>query len=177
MKTNALNSILHEFSVVNKRLYRIENSMATKADVIEIKKDLTHTKDDVATIKEDLANTQADVAIMKEDLANTQADVATMKEDLANTQADVATMKEDLAHTQTEVVEIKEDLENVKSMTHTIFELVAINAENITEIKNEQKKISQIVTKMADIQQKQESTINLLARRSIDQEDEIRNIK
>jgi len=71
----------------------------------------------------------------------------------------------------------KKDLEDVKQIIKVVSEQVATNAENITEIKENQKVIGDVINQIADIQERQESTINLLARRSLDQEDEIRRIK
>src|SRR5699024_4151571 len=99
----------------------------------------------------------------------------TTKSELEDVKQSMAT-KNELANIKQNMV-TKKDLEDVKQIIKVVSEQVATNAENITEIKENQKVIGDVINQIADIQERQESTINLLARRSLDQEDEIRRIK
>ncbi len=69
---------------------RLEDKMATGADVAEVKAD-------VAEVKAELADVKADVAEVKAELADVKADVAEVKVGLAEVKADVAEMKVDVA--------------------------------------------------------------------------------
>lgn len=76
-----------------------------------------------------------------------------------------------------EIKETLERLDDIEKKTNAIMEQVAKNAENITEIRSNQETISNIINQMASLQKQQDETINILARRSIDQEAELRKIK
>ncbi len=68
-------------------------------------------------------------------------------------------------------------LKNLEDKSDAVYEQVVKNTEDITALKENQKIIGNVVNQIATIQQRQEDTINLLARRSLDQEEEIKRIK
>jgi len=76
-----------------------------------------------------------------------------------------------------ELSPINENIKNIEKKIDGITEQVAENAENITKIKSNQETISNVINQMASLQKQQDETINILARRSIDQEAELRKIK
>lgn len=76
-----------------------------------------------------------------------------------------------------ELSPINENIKNIEKKIDGITEQVAENAENITKIKSNQETINNVINQMASLQKQQDETINILARRSIDQEAELRKIK
>lgn len=76
-----------------------------------------------------------------------------------------------------ELSPINKNIKNIEKKIDGITEQVAENAENITKIKSNQETISNVINQMASLQKQQDETINILARRSIDQEAELRKIK
>jgi len=76
-----------------------------------------------------------------------------------------------------ELSPINENIKNIEKKIDGITEQVAENSENITKIKSNQETISNVINQMASLQKQQDETINILARRSIDQEAELRKIK
>lgn len=73
--------------------------------------------------------------------------------------------------------QMTQGFEQVETKVDGVAEQVAENAEKIVAIKDNQKTIADVIDKMASVQERQEGTIDLLARRSLDQEAEIRRIK
>jgi len=69
-----------------------------------------------------------------------------------------------------ELAPINDRLENIESKIDGITEQVAKNAETVTDIKDNLRIISSTI-------KNQEETINILSRRSIDQEAKIKSIK
>lgn len=76
-----------------------------------------------------------------------------------------------------ELSPINKNIKNIEKKIDGITEQVAENAENITKIKSNQETINNVINQMASLQKQQDETINILARRSIDQEAELRKIK
>ena|SRR5690625_1102430 len=79
-------------------------------------------------------------------------------------------MKSGISEIRETQKEMLERLGDIEKKSNAIMEQVVKNSEDITTIKDNQQTI-------ADIVKRQEDTINILARRSIDQEAEIRKIK
>ena len=67
--------------------------------------------------------------------------------------------------------------DTLESKNNAIMEQVVKNSEDITEIRSNQETISNVINQMASLQKQQDETINILARRSIDQEAQIKMIK
>lgn len=66
---------------------------------------------------------------------------------------------------------------NLNKKVDGITAQVVTNAEHISAIKDNQKTLSNVINKIASVQERQEQTIDLLARRSLDQEAELKRIK
>lgn len=86
-------------------------------------------------------------------------------------------LKEEVSNVKQEQQTTNERLKDVETSIVNVSDQVATNAENITDIKTNQKTIADVINQMATVQERQEGTINLLARRSIDQEAELKRIK
>lgn len=71
----------------------------------------------------------------------------------------------------------KDSLSNISTQLDNVAEQVAATSEKITDIKDNQKAIADVINQMSAVQERQEQTFNLLARRSIDQEAELKRIK
>lgn len=86
----------------------------------------------------------------------------------------ILTKLDSIENEQTEMKRIQTDMlkrfDDIEGKSDAIMEQVVKNSEDITVIKDNQ----QIIV---DIIKRQEDTINILARRSIDQEAEIKRIK
>lgn len=74
-------------------------------------------------------------------------------------------------------VDIFKCFDEIEKKTDAIMEQVGKNAESITDLKETQQSIGNVINQIAIIQQRQEDTINILSRRSIDQEAEIKRIQ
>ena len=79
-------------------------------------------------------------------------------------------MKNDISEVKQTQTKMLKRLDDIDKNSDAIMEQVVKIPEDITVIKNNQQAI-------ADIVRRQEDTINILARRSIDQEAEIKRIK
>lgn len=86
-------------------------------------------------------------------------------------------LKEEVSNVKQEQQTTNERLTNVETSIVKVSNQVGTNAENITDIKANQKTIADVINEMSTVQERQEQTINLLARRSIDQEAELKRIK
>lgn len=93
-----------------------------------------------------------------------------MKKAQLNMHSDLKSIKEHQEKMKSDIKEIKQTQKSLIKKSDVIIEQVVRNSEDITYIKENQ----QII---ADIVKRQEDTINILARRSIDQEAEIKRIK
>ena len=78
--------------------------------------------------------------------------------------------KQEFSAIRQEISNVKEDISIISTKSDAIMEQVVKNSEDITTIKDNQQIIAEII-------KRQEDTINILARRSIDQEAEIKRIK
>lgn len=86
-------------------------------------------------------------------------------------------LKEEVSNVKQEQQTTNDRLTNVETSIVKVSNQVGTNAENITDIKDNQKTIADVINRMSEVQERQEQTINLLARRSIDQEAELKRIK
>lgn len=79
-------------------------------------------------------------------------------------------MKGDIAEIKQSQTTMLKRLDDIEGKSDVIIEQVVKNAENITTIKDKQQNITEII-------ERQENAVDILARRSIDQEAEIKRIK
>src|SRR5699024_7073030 len=78
--------------------------------------------------------------------------------------------KQEFSAIRQEISNVKEDISIISTKSDAIMEQVVKNSEDITTIKDNQQIIAEII-------KRQEDTINILARRSIDQEAKNKRIK
>src|SRR5690625_5083031 len=118
----------------------------------ELKQEQTTMKDDISTIK-------SDQAVMKSDIAN-------MKDEISTIKSDQATMKVEISTIKSEQLSMKQKFKSIHQSIDVLYEQVAKNAENITEIRIDTKTI-------IETHKRQESTIEMLSIISIDQDMDI----
>ncbi len=93
-----------------------------------------------------------------------------MKDEISTIKNDQTIMKDEISTIKNDQGTMKQELKSINGTLDVIYEQVAKNAENITELKMDTKSIK-------EVQKRQERTIDLLSRRSLDQEAEIKRIK
>lgn len=128
-----------------------------------INKDIGEVKQTMAT-KEDLAGVRAE---MKEDLDEVRAEMAEeftkvraeMDREFGKTNGNIAEMKTDIVEMKADIAEMKKKVAYIPAMKVAILE------------------IADTVNRLEAKQEKQDITISILARRTIENEEEIKKIK
>lgn len=111
-----------------------------------------------------------------------------IKQDQQEMKQDQQEMKQNQLEMKQEQQEIKQEQQQMKNTFTERFDVleqkvdgiqdqVAKNAENITVMQTDVKDIKDMQQIMIGIQERQEKTIDLLARRSIDQEAELKRVR
>ena len=118
----------------------------------ELKLEQTTIKDEISTIKSNQSTMKSDIANMKDEITTIKSDQATMK-------VEISTIKNDQSS-------MKKELKSIHETIDVLYEQVAKNAENITEIRIDTRAIIKT-------QKQQDRTMNMLSRSSLELEDEI----
>src|SRR5699024_1166310 len=104
---------------------------------------------------------------MKNEMTTVKSDMHTMKDEVTTMKSDIHTMKDEVTTMRSDMLQRFDDIEKKSDI---IIEQVVKNAENITFLKNNQQAFK-------DIYYKQDRTLTLLSKRSIEQEARIENIE
>jgi chromosome segregation ATPase len=115
-------------TVLDRHTAQLKQLTATVGQIITI---LTQQSDSIAfllqehvALKNDMTEMKADIAGLKTDVAGIQTDVAGLKTDVASMQTDVAGLKTDVASMQTDVAEIKSDMNLMRTEFGSKLDLI-----------------------------------------------------
>ena len=139
-----------------------------------ILKELQGMKQEQQEFKQDLQGMKQEQQEFKQELQGMKQDQQEFKQELQGIKQEQQDMKSQMNNRfdmlETTLGFVKEKVNGMDQKLDGIHEQVADNAENIETMKVDIKQIK-------DVQVRQEKTVDLLARRSIDQEAELRKIK
>lgn len=143
-------------------------------EIVSLKNDVQELKEEQSLMRQDIESLKEEQSLMRQDIENLKAEQLSLKEEQALFRQELADLKSAMNH-RFDTLETKFGM--LENKFDSLQEQVAINCEDIKELKVGQKELLSRMEKFEQIQERQEKTIDLLARRSIDQEAEIRKIK
>lgn len=113
-------------------------------------------QEELAPVHQRLTAIEGDMAVLKQDVAGLKQDVAGLKQDVSVLKQDVAGLKQDVSVLKQDVAGLKQDMAQVMQASL---------------------ETNQIVTRMEATQEGHERILDLLSRRSIEQEANLKRIK
>ncbi|MHA6534699.1 histidine kinase [Paenibacillus sp. BAC0078] len=121
--------------------------------------ELKSMRSDLSEVKVDLSGVRADVSGVKSELSEVKADVSGLK-------AEFSEMKADLAEVKADIISIKEDTKLIPLIQQAVSE---VNAEVIAN--------RDTLHNIEETLRSHDVTLDILSRRSIDQEAALKRIK
>ena len=101
-------------ALVECQIQLINDSLATRLDIEEVKKEIAEVKREVEELKKEVAEVKREVEEVKKEIAEVKREVAEVKKEIAEVKREVAEVKKEVAEVKREVEELKIDMHKME---------------------------------------------------------------
>lgn len=133
-----------------------------KFEISGMKSEITGIKSEISGLKADVKNLQTEFATFKSEIT---AELVIIKDEIVNIKADIVTIKDDIVTVKADIESIKEDTKLIPLIQPAVSE---VNAEVVAG-RDSLERIDRSL-------RGHDATLDILARRSIDQEAELKRL-